>query len=59
MRKYKKGQVLVWTYNDFDGRGAVVCKVVEVGKDYAIAYSKSENMTLWIDKDSEHEFMEV
>lgn len=54
MEKYKIGQNLIYFWNDFDGRGEMICTVIEVYEDHAIAIA--DGMRLWIDDSTKSMF---
>ena len=58
MRKYPVGQTLLYSTHDFDGNTACLVNVTEVHEDHVIA-SDGYGMNLWIDSDTEYQFLEV
>lgn len=53
-RQLTAGQKLLYSYDEFDGRGAEICTVAKVYDDHAIA--ANDGIVLWVDDDTEHMF---
>lgn len=53
-RKWKVGDSVLYTYNEFDGHGSCMGTVTEIHPDHAIV--KANGMNLWCDDDTAHHF---
>lgn len=55
MKKFKLGQKVTWTVNEFGQVMTTKAVVTEVHPDHYIAKT-DDGMTLWIDEDTESDF---
>lgn len=54
-KKFKLGQKVLWKSKEFDGETSFNATITEVYEDHCIAKTE-DNITLWIDADTEYMF---
>lgn len=65
-KKFTLGEEVIWRFRDFDFEewNKAKCKIIEVHEDHCIAKTQGnqncyDDMSLWIDKDNENDFIQM
>lgn len=56
-KKYRVGDIVEYSWNEFDGKGKIIATVTQVEEDHAIA--EADDMKLWIDNDTVENFRKL
>lgn len=55
-RYWEIGDIIKYTFSDFDGSGTLYGKVTKIEDDHLIVHINTFDMNLWVDDDNEKQF---